>query len=229
MNTRFRNRTEAGQALAAKLKKFKANPNAIVLALPRGGVPVAFEIASALKLPMEVFIVRKLGVPGQEELAFGAIASGDTVVFNDSIVNSLRIPEDTIARVIANARVELERRERIYRLGREPLSVRGRTVIIVDDGLATGATMHAAVAALRKMDPARIVVAVPVAAIGTCEAITKDGDTCVCAATPEPFYGVGMWYDDFRQTSDLEVLELLGRRSRNHSVAVAEATSGRRA
>jgi predicted phosphoribosyltransferase len=211
MFLQFGDRSEGGRVLAEKLAAFKDNNDVIVLALPRGGVPVAFEVARALNAPLDVFVVRKLGVPGQAELAFGAIAAGGTTVFNGSLVAALRIPESVIERTIERERVELERREKLYRGGRPPLDLAGKTVIIADDGLATGATMRAAVAAVKAMKPRRVIVAAPVASHDTCEAIRSGSDTlCICAVNPEPFYGVGMWYRNFDQTTDDEVRRLLG-------------------
>jgi predicted phosphoribosyltransferase len=207
----FRDRTEAGRLLAARLEKFAGKPDVMVLALPRGGVPVAFEVARALHAPMDVFIVRKLGVPGHEELAMGAVASGGVRVLNDHVVAGLGIPEYVIDAVVNWETEELKRRERLYRGDRPPADVRGKTVILVDDGLATGSTMLAAVQALRQQGPARIVVAVPVASPDTCELMKAYVDEIVCAATPEPFYAVGLWYEDFSQTTDEEVRELLAR------------------
>jgi len=207
----FADRREGGRILAGLLTKYADRDDVLVLALPRGGVPVAFEVAHALKAPLDVFIVRKLGVPGHDELAMGAIATGGVRVVNQDVV----VPEGLNARVIdavaAREEKELERRERIYRGARPPPDVRGRTVILVDDGLATGSTMRAAVAALRKQRPARIVVAVPVAAAETCEEFKIEVDETVCAATPRMFDGVGRWYEDFSQTSDDEVHELLAQ------------------
>jgi predicted phosphoribosyltransferase len=180
-----------------------------VLALPRGGVPVAFEVAKALRAPLDIFLVRKLGVPGHEELAMGAIATGGVRVLNDDVVERLRIPFGVIDSVAANELRELERRELAYRGNRPEPEVQGKTVILVDDGLATGSTMRAAVAALRQQGPARIVVAVPVSAPQTCDEYRMGADEIVCAITPEPFYGVGQWYRDFSQTTDEEVSELL--------------------
>jgi predicted phosphoribosyltransferase len=207
----FRDRTEAGRLLAARLEKYAGKPDVMVLALPRGGVPVAFEVARALHAPMDVFIVRKLGVPGHEELAMGAVASGGVRVLNDHVVAGLGIPEYVIDAVVKWETEELKRRERLYRGNRPPADVRGKTVILVDDGLATGSTMLAAVQALRQQGPARIVVAVPVASPDTCELMKAYVDEIVCAATPEPFYAVGLWYEDFSQTTDEEVRELLAR------------------
>jgi putative phosphoribosyl transferase len=208
---RFTNRTEAGRQLADDLKEYAGREDALVLALPRGGVPVAFEVARALGLPMDLFLVRKLGVPGHEELAMGAIASGGVRVLNEEVVRMFSPPEDTIARVAAQEQEELERRERAYRGGRRDLRLEGKTVILVDDGLATGSTMRAAAQAVRAQDPARIVVAVPVAAAETCDELRGEVDEVVCTLTPEPFRAVGIWYDDFAQTTDEEVRELLRR------------------
>jgi predicted phosphoribosyltransferase len=207
----FRDRTEAGRLLATKLAAYANRPDVVVLALPRGGVPVAFEVARALGAPLDVFVVRKLGVPGHEEFAMGAVATGGVRIVNEPVVRALGIPEYVIDAVAATEQQELERRERLYRGDRPPGDVRGRTVILVDDGLATGATMLAAIKALRKMQPARIVVAVPVASRDTCEALGSEADDMVCAVTPEPFYAVGQWYEDFSQTTDDEVRELLQR------------------
>jgi predicted phosphoribosyltransferase len=207
----FRDRTEAGKLLAAKLSQYAGRPDILVLALPRGGVPVGHEVARALHAPMDVFIVRKLGVPGHEEFAMGAVATGGVRVLNEQVVNALGIPDYVIEAVAAWEQRELERRERLYRGNRPPPGVRGKTVILIDDGLATGSTMLAAVQALRKLGPARIVVAVPVASPDTCELLKSEVDEIVCAATPEPFYAVGLWYQDFSQTTDEEVRELLER------------------
>lgn len=206
----FENRIEAGRLLAKKLNAYANRPDVVVLALPRGGVPVAYEVATALNVPLDVFLVRKLGVPGQEELAMGAIASGNVLVLNDDIVNYLGIPDDLIDEIAERERHELARRERLYRVATEPLNVSGRIVIVVDDGLATGSTMRAAVKALKRLGPARIIVAVPVAARATCESFNSDLDsTCVCVLSPEPMHGVGIWYRDFSQTTDEEVCYLL--------------------
>ncbi len=207
----FRDRREAGRLLAAKLRAYANRPDVIVLALPRGGVPVAFEVASALGAPLDVFLVRKLGVPGYEELAMGAVATGGVRVLNDEIVRGLGIPDYVIDAVAAWEQQELTRRERVYRDDRPQPNVQGRTVILVDDGLATGATMLAAIKALRQQQPARIVVAVPTASPQACEEMRTEADDVVCAITPEPFYSVGLWYDDFSQTTDEEVRELLAR------------------
>ena len=213
----FRDRREAGQLLAKKLSHYANRPDVVVLALPRGGVPVAFEVANALRVPLDVYLVRKLGVPGYEELAMGAIASGGVRVLNEQIVNALGIPEDVIDAVASWEQQELERRERIYRGDRPPPDVQSKTVILIDDGLATGATMQAAVRALRQQEPARIVVAVPTAAPETCEQFKAEADEVICAITPEPFYAVGLWYEDFSQTTDEDVRELLAQAPQEHA------------
>jgi predicted phosphoribosyltransferase len=205
----FRDRREAGRLLATKLSAYANRPDVLVLALPRGGVPVAYEVARALGAPLDVFVVRKLGVPGYEELAMGAVASGGVRVLNHQLVRRLGIPNHLIESVAEQERQELARRERLYRGGRPTPDVRGRTVILVDDGLATGATMHAAVEALRQLQPARIVVAVPTASPETCEEMRAKVDDVICAITPEPFHAVGRWYQDFAQTTDDEVRNLL--------------------
>jgi predicted phosphoribosyltransferase len=211
MRTRFRDRVDAGRTLAAELRGYVGEADVRVLALPRGGVPVAFEVARALRAPLDVFVVRKLGVPGHEEYAMGAIASGGTVVLSRDVIRGLGIDDATVQRVIELERRELARRERRYRGDRPPPAVAGRTVILVDDGLATGATMRAAVAAITRQGPKRLVVAVPVAAPDTCDELRAEVDDIVCAVTPEPFHAVGLWYDDFSQTTDEEVHDLLER------------------
>ncbi len=205
----FQNRAEAGRLLAEKLMDFANHAEVLVLALPRGGVPVAFEVAAQLHVPLDVFMVRKLGVPGEEELAMGAIATGGVRVLNERIINTLGISPEVIDGVTANEQQELMRRERLYRDDRPFPDLRGRTVILIDDGLATGATMHAAALALRKLNPAYIIVAVPVAVAETCDQFRHEVDDVICAVTPEPFYGVGRWYKDFSQTTDDEVRILL--------------------
>ena len=205
----FRDRADAGRQLAAKLTAYAGRQDVLVLALPRGGVPVAAEVARRLGAPLDVYLVRKLGVPGHEELALGAIASGGTIVLNDDIVRGLAIPASVIDALVRQERHELERRERVYRGDRPIPNVTGRVVILIDDGLATGATMRAAVEALRARHPARLVVAVPVGAPETCAALESLADEVACAVTPEPFYAVGLWYDDFDQTTDAEVGMLL--------------------
>jgi putative phosphoribosyl transferase len=210
---RFRDRTHAGRELAERLGAYAGRANLLVLGLPRGGVPVALEVARALDAPFDVFIVRKLGVPGHEELAMGAIASGGVRVLNDAVVEELGIDEALIARSAAAESAELERREHAYRGERGPVHVEGRTVILVDDGLATGSTMRAAAFAVRAQRPERIVVAVPVAAAHTCERIRAEVDETVCVHTPDPFQAVGLWYEDFAPVSDDEVRELLEQAS----------------
>ncbi len=210
----FRDRLAAGKLLAARLVEYGDAPDLLVLALPRGGVPVGFEVAQALHAPLDVFLVRKLGLPGQEELAMGAIATGDVVVLNDDVVRGAHVPRPVLDAVVARERLELLRREREYRDDRPPVSVEGHTIILVDDGLATGSTMRAAVAALRRLHPERIIVAVPVGARSTCEQLKREADEVVCLEAPEHFYAVGLWYDDFSQTTDREVKQLLDEASR---------------
>ena len=207
----FNDRVEAGRKLAKYLLKYANRSDVLILALPRGGVPVAFEVAKELNVKMDVFIVRKLGVPGNEELAMGAIASDNIRVLNEDVVMSFQIPERVIDMVAENERRELERRESAYRRDRPKPEIKGSTVILIDDGLATGATMRAAAAALKTKSPAKIVVAVPTAAPDACELFRKEVDEIICVATPEPFYGVGAWYEDFSQTTDKEVCELLDK------------------
>ena len=221
MNRRFADRAEAGRALAAELGEYVNRPDVLVLALPRGGVPVAYEVAKALDAPLDVFLVRKLGVPGHEELAMGAIASGGVTVLNDQVVRLLNIPPNLIDAVAARERRELARREREYRGIRPPPDVHEQTVILVDDGLATGSTMRAAAQALRAQGPAKLVIAVPVAAPEICDALRKEVDAIVCARTPEPFHAVGLWYEDFSQTSDEEVRDLLERSAMAHPASAA--------
>ncbi len=211
----FRNRSDAGAELARRLADFTGRDDVVVLALPRGGVPVGYEVAQALRVPLDVFVVRKLGTPGQPELAMGAIASGGRRVLNRDVVDSLGIPDWLIDQVAHNEQTELERREHQYRGQRSPLDVTGRTVILVDDGLATGSTMRAAAAALRARNARRIIVAVPVAAKSNCDQLRSEGLEVICPNTPEPFLAVGQWYRDFSQTSDDEVRELLDRATRN--------------
>ena len=207
----FRDRTEAGRLLAQKLRKYANRDDVVVLALPRGGVPVAYEVANTLNVPLDIFVVRKLGLPGHEELAMGAIASGGVRVLNEEVVRALNIPDEIVDEVAEKEERELERREREYRGGRPPADVRGRTAILIDDGLATGSSMRAAALALRNNQPAQTVVAVPVGAPSTCAEFESEVDKVVCAVTPEPFWGVGQWYQDFSQTSDEEVRDLLRR------------------
>lgn len=209
METRYRDRTEAGRVLASMLTTYTNRRDVLVLALPRGGVPVAYEVARVLHVPLDVFLVRKLGVPGHEELAMGAIAMGGIRVVNEDVIRSLHIPPHVVDIVAFKEERELERRERLYRDDRPLPVVRDQTIILIDDGLATGATMRAAVHALRIQDPAKIVVAVPVAAYATYLQFWAEVDEIICAQTPEIFYGVGWWYEDFLQTSDQQVRELL--------------------
>jgi predicted phosphoribosyltransferase len=209
METRYHDRTQAGRVLVSMLTTYTNRRDVLVLALPRGGVPVAYEVAKALHVPLDVFLVRKLGVPGHEELAMGAIATGGIRVINEDVVRSLQIPTQVLDAVAFREERELERREQLYRDDRPLPAVRDRTVILIDDGLATGATMRAAVQALRVQAPAKIVVAVPVAAYATYRQFRAEVDEIVCAQTPEIFYGVGWWYEDFSQTSDQQVRELL--------------------
>ena len=217
----FLDRYEGGRVLAGLLREYAHRPDTLVLALPRGGVPVAYEVARALGAPLDVFLVRKLGAPTHEELAMGAIASGGVRVINREVVEELAISREDIDAVAAREELELRRRELSYRDGRPPPDVRGRDVILVDDGLATGTTMRAAVAALRRLEPESIVVAVPVGAAESCEDLAGEADDVLCARRPEPFYAVGLWYRDFAQTSDEEVRQLLALASRT-SPAEAE-------
>lgn len=204
-------RRDGGRFLASKLATYRGSPNLMVLGLPRGGVPVAYEVARRLRAPLDVFVVRKLGMPGHEELALGAIASGGVLVLNHDIINQLRVPEPTIAAIAARESKELARREAMYRGSRPPLDLRDKTVILVDDGLATGATIRAAVTAVRSASPRTLVVGVPVGSLDTCTAMRALADDVICAATPSPFFSVGSWYHDFAQTTDDEVRTLLER------------------
>lgn len=207
----FRDRRDAGRQLAKQLKRFANRHDAVVLALPRGGVPVAFEVATALGLPLDTFAVRKLGVPGHEELAMGAIGSGGAYYINDEVVRSLRISAGDVRGVVAAELRELDRRERLYRDHRPRAEIAGNVAILVDDGVATGASMFAAIGALRRRDPARIVVAVPVAPADTLAALRGEVDELECCTVPAAFTAVGVWYDDFSQTSDEDVRALLDR------------------
>jgi len=206
---RYRNRTDAGRQLASRLAGYAGRDDVIVLGLPRGGLPVAAEVAAGLRAPLDVFLVRKLGVPGYEELAMGAIAEGNIEVLNEDVVRSLEIPRAAIDRVVALEQQELAGRAERYRGQRPPPDVAGRIVILVDDGLATGATMEAAITALRQLGPARIVVASPVGARDTCARLSAVADEVVCLLEPEHFDAVGLWYDNFTQTTDEEVKEIL--------------------
>ena len=221
MRTQFRDRSEAGELLAAQLTAYANQPNVIVLGLPRGGVPVAAQVARKLNAPLDVFVVRKLGFPGHPELAMGAIASGGVRVFNGDVVNAFRIPDEVINAVTAAEYQELQRRERSYRDDLPPPEVEGKTVIVVDDGIATGSTMMAAISALRQLNAGRVVVAAPTIARTTYEHLRADCDEVVAVIVPAEFYGVGQWYQDFSQTTDEEVQQLLGKfNHRDTSAAV---------
>lgn len=208
---RFKNRVEAGRFLAERLSAYANRTDTLVFGLPRGGVPVAYEVATALNSPMDVFVVRKLGVPGHEELAMGAIATGGARSLNHDVIEYLRIPEEVVDEVTEREKQELERRERLYRDNRPARSPRDRVAILVDDGLATGSSMRAAALAMRQQQPSSIVVAIPVASIEACEDLRSQADEIVCLYTPDPFYAVGLWYEDFSQTTDEEVRDLLAR------------------
>jgi putative phosphoribosyl transferase len=212
----FPDRTAAGRLLAKDLADYANHPGVVVLALPRGGVPVAFEVAKMLNTPLDILVVRKLGVPNNEELAMGAIASGGVRILNEDIVRQTNISAEVIEQIVAREQQELERREQLYRDNRPFPDLRGCIVILVDDGLATGATMMAAVVALRQHQPARIVVAVPVAAPQTCQELQAQVDEVICSATPSPFYSVGLWYKNFPQTRDDEVRDLLAKAAKNY-------------
>lgn len=217
----FADRTEAGKMLGEALSDYAGKTDVVVLGLPRGGVPVAYEVAKALAAPLDLWLVRKLGVPGQEELAMGAMAGKDTRVLNQEIINLLNIDQASLNATIVKEQAELERRNRLYRQGMPPPDIQGKTIILVDDGLATGATMRASIVSLRHAGAARIIVAVPVAAASASEKIRKEADEVVCLYMPEPFYGVGQWYDDFSQTTDEEVLALLDRANTEPGKTVA--------
>ncbi len=221
----YRDRTEAGRKLGEELHNRGIDSDSVVLALPRGGVPVAYEVAEILGAPLDVFVIRKLGVPGHEELAMGAIASGGTRVLNEEVTRGLHIPGQVIDAIAAQEQRELEARQRAYRDDEPPPDVRGRTVVLVDDGLATGSTMRAAIAALRARGPARIVVAVPIASPATCSELSYEADEVVCAETREPFYAVGFWYQDFSQTTDQEVRDLLRQASSDWNQSEREERS----
>ena len=208
---RFINRTEAGRELATMLHEFRNRNDLVVLGLPRGGVPVAFEVAKALRAPLDVFTVRKIGAPENPEYALGAIATGGVTAMDWSLADRLGVRNAVLGEIVASEREELQRREQLYRGDRGPLKIAGKKVIVVDDGLATGSTMRAAIAALRTLDPARIVVAVPVASREAAAAVRGEADAFLCAYLPAELYGVGLWYEDFSQTTDAEVLELLRR------------------
>ena len=205
----FRDRAHAGIVLAERLRDMVAGTDAIVLVLPRGGVPVGHAVAQVLQLPFDLFLVRKLGLPGDEELALGAVANGGIQVLNEDLVRYLRVPSETIRQIAQTERAEIARQEQLYRQGRTPLSITERTVILVDDGIATGATMRAAIKALRQKAPERIIVAAPVAPSEVCGSLQSDADNVVCVANPQPFHAVGVWYESFPQTTDDEVRLLL--------------------
>lgn len=205
----FRNRADAGQVLARRLQQYKNQPDVLILGLPRGGVPVAYEVARELNAPLDVFIVRKLGVPGHEELGMGAIATGGVRTLHEGIIREIGISPQTIEAVSAREQAELERRERLYRGDRPAPTIKGRTIVIVDDGLATGSTMKAAIQAVRQQDPRQVIVAVPTAPSETCEQLKGSADEVVCALTPEPFFAVGGSYADFTQITDEEVRDLI--------------------
>ena len=214
----FRDRLHAGRILATKLQTTVADTNAVILALPRGGVPVAAEVSRLLSFDLDIFLVRKIGLPGQPELAIGAIAEGGIRVLNRALIEAAGVSVATIERITRQEAEEIERRTKLYRQGRPALPLQNRTVILVDDGLATGATMMAAVRAVRTQRPQRVIVAVPVASRSACEDLAGEADRVICVETPEPFYAVGAWYEDFRQTSDEEVQDLLERASRHFAL-----------
>lgn len=208
---RFSDRIDAGRQLATRLSTYEGRADVVVLALPRGGVPVAYEVAERLRVPLDVFLVRKLGVPGHQELAMGAISEGGVEVLSEDLIRDLSIPPALVQQTAVRERLELDRRDQLFRGGRPLVPVRGHLVILVDDGLATGSTMEAAVIALRRLEPSRIVVAVPVGARETCDRIGRIADEVVCLQMPEPFQAVGLWYQQFAQTTDAEVRALLSR------------------
>jgi predicted phosphoribosyltransferase len=220
MGARYPDRFAAGRFLARQLRGYVDRPDVLVLALPRGGVPVAFEVARALRAPLDVFVVRKLGVPGHQELAFGAISTGGVRVIHPDMVDAFELSEDSIDAIVDQEERELARREHRYRRGRPLPRIHGKTVILVDDGLATGASMKAAVVAVREHEPSRLVVAVPIASMRTCESLAADVDEMICGLTPEPFLAVGQWYDDFGQTQDEEVNGLLARAAEERTSSV---------
>ena len=222
----FANRSEAGQMLAEALSGYIGRSDILVLALPRGGVPVAYEVARRLSAPLDLWLVRKLGVPGREELALGALAEKNIRVLNDDIINLLHIDQSVIDDIIGRERAELGRRNRLYRQDRPPPDIKGKTTIIIDDGLATGATMRAAIVSLRQADAAQIIAAVPVGAVSTCRKIEQEADELICLHTPEPFYGVGQWHIDFSQTSDEEVLALLASAAASQEVRAIPSLGG---
>jgi putative phosphoribosyl transferase len=208
---RFKNRLQAGELLARRLTAYKRGADVVVLALPRGGVPIGLAVATRLEVPLDIMLVRKLGVPGREEFAMGAIASGGLCVLKAEVVQMFDIPSDVIKAIAQREQHEIERRELLYRAGRRAPALQGKTIILVDDGLATGATMLAAVKALRNEHPARVIIAVPVAARESCRELGEEADEIICLRKPEPFYAVGLWYDDFAQVTDAEVKQLLAQ------------------
>jgi len=210
-SVRFRDRVEAGRRLAAALERYAGRPKLLVLALPRGGVPVGYQVARALNAPLDIMLVRKLGVPGHEELAMGAIAPGGIRILSDEVIAAFAVTQRDIAAIAAQQQDELDRQEETYRDGRPPPIIRDRTVVLVDDGLATGSTMRAAALAIRAQEPAHLVVAVPVAPAETCAALKREADEVICLISPEPFFAVGNWYEDFAQVDDDEVHQLLER------------------
>ena len=220
-NMIFKDRVEAGRRLAEKLKKYAGRHDVIVLGIPRGGVPVAFEVAKALQAPLDIFLSRKLGVPWQEELAFGALTSGGIRVLDWDLIGNLGLPEEEIERITKTVKAELERREHVYRGARPPLQLEGKTALLVDDGIATGSSMRAAIKALKEMKPARVVVAVPVAPLHEYETLPSEVDEMICVYAPEFFYAIGQFYEDFSQTTDEEVKELLRRAAQTTSAQVA--------
>src|SRR6218665_404821 len=224
--SRFQDRRDGGRVLAERLGAWRGRADVVVLALPRGGVPVGFEVARALGAPLDIFLVRKLGMPGDEEVALGAIAAGGVRVLDRELIEQCGIGPETLARLTEREEREIARRNRLYRGERPAPDAHGRTVILVDDGLATGATMRAAVEALRKEAPARLIVGVPVAAKETCEALRDEVDDIICARTPEPFWAVGDWYQDFEQTSDEEVQQLLQQAAQEHVGAHSQGALG---
>ncbi|MDB6123726.1 MAG: hypothetical protein JWQ71_2719 [Pedosphaera sp.] len=228
MSDLFQDRTEAGQILATRLRYLAERPDVVVMALPRGGVPVAYEVANELRVPLDVFLVRKLGVPGHEELAMGAVASGGIRVINEKVIELLDISEETIETIAQKEWEELERRERIYRADEPPAEVQGRIVILVDDGLATGASMRAGVLALRQQQPAGIIVAVPVAAPETSADFETEVEQTVCLETPEPFYAVGLYYRHFPQVTDEEVTEMLRQAREDLTTSETQGPNGKR-
>lgn len=221
----FANRADAGRQVAARLGAYVSRADVIVLALPRGGVPVGYEVATELHAPLDVFLVRKLGVPGHPELAMGAVAAGGVEVLSRDLIKDLDIPASLVQQVAVRERMELDRRDGAFRENREPLDVHGKVVVLTDDGLATGATMEAAIIALRRQQPSRIVVAVPVGAAETCKRLRRLADELVCVTTPEPFNAVGQWYEDFSQTDDDEVRRLLRAAARSATPAPAHTST----